>query len=93
VVQKDCVLPPGLCAGGIGAERGLALKHDDQVVCVSRPNAVSPESEWGVDAPKWDHTRFLDGRAKGVMNPFGGGVSMCEGESSGSCGMTICSGN
>ncbi|RSH90846.1 hypothetical protein EHS25_010022 [Saitozyma podzolica] len=57
----------------------LRVVQKDCVVCVSRPNAVSPESEWGVDAPNWDHTRFLDGRAKGVMNPFGGGVSMCEG--------------
>jgi cytochrome P450 len=81
VVQEDTVLPPSMCGGGTGQDRGLVLKSGEQVVCVTRANAVSPEGDWGESARVWDHKRFLDGGVKGTMNPFGGGVSMCEGKS------------
>lgn len=80
VVQDDSIIPPALISAGIGAETGLRLYKGDQVICATRVPMVD-EEEWGRDAGKWDPERFMKGGAQGrAMHPFGGGVSMCEGE-------------
>lgn len=78
IVQQDCVLPPDLC-GPAGKDTGIALVAGEQVVCIARK--VHIDDKWGDDAEKWDISRWLDGsKPKGTMHPFGGGVSMCEGQ-------------
>jgi cytochrome P450 len=80
VVQTDCVIPAHLLPSGVGAKTGLRLKAGEQVICVTRAPTVD-EGEWGPNAGAWNSDRFLHGGAQGKsMNPFGGGVSMCEGE-------------
>lgn len=80
VVQDDCVIPAHLISSGVGRETGLALKAGEQVVCATRVPVVDQE-EWGADAGRWDPDRFMNKEkfSGKSMNPFGGGVSMCEG--------------
>lgn len=61
---------------------GYALKKGEQLICATRVPTVDHE-EWGDDVGVWDPERFLNKEKGGLgsMNPFGGGVSMCEGES------------
>lgn len=48
------------------------------MICATRV-PTTDEEEWGGDAGIWNPDRFLEGK-RGNMNPFGGGVSMCEGK-------------
>lgn len=55
------------------------MKAGEQVICVTRV-PTTDEEQWGNDAGIWNPDRFLEGgKGRGNMNPFGGGVSMCEG--------------
>lgn len=80
VILEDTVLPASLFNSGIGRENGMVVKKGETVVCVTRAAHVDPMGEWGETADRWDWTRMREGK-KGPMLPFGGGVSMCEGES------------
>ena len=81
IVMESMTLPAALCGNGIGSETGIGLCEGDEVICVTRKAQVDPAGEWGPTAGVWDHSRFFKDGKKGSMNPFGGGVSMCEGES------------
>lgn len=79
VVEEDTVLPENLDGCG-----GYLLKKGESVFCVTRSTHV--DGDVYDDPNEWIPDRFMPGQRKGskkVSNdymPFGGGVSICEGE-------------